>query len=173
MPTNFLWYSGYSSNDGLLQAQTQLLHGTGSSDELYGLATAGYNVSGTSGTSGVFNNASGSAGTDQAIFAELFLTLGTISSALSAGANIAGWFLQSPDGGSTFDGSSGVAPSRTPDFIIQLPATAITAGWIFKAAGMVQLPALPFKVGIQNNTGQTLAAAATNYLRAAPVAIQY
>jgi hypothetical protein len=171
--TNFLWYPGYSSNNGLLQAQTTLLAGSGASSELYGLAPAGFITSSVSGTSGVFNDASGSAGTDQAIWGELFLTLGTIGSALSAGANIACWFLQSPDGGSTFDGSSGAAPSRPPDFLFILPVTTITAGWIYKAAGMVRLPALPFKVGAQNNTGQTLASAATNFIRVAPIAVQY
>ena len=163
---NLLWQAG-SGNNGLVATAVQLFHGTGASDEFYGLTTGSYKVSGTSGSSGVFTNSN----TSQVIYGELFLTLGAIGSAISAGGNIAGWFLQSYDGGTTYEQGSGVAPSRPPDFVIPLPATTITSGWVYKAAGVVRLPPLNFKVAIQNNTGQTLSSDSVNYLRLAPIAM--
>lgn len=161
MPTNFLWNSG-TSNNGLLATAFNLL-----STELNTLTNTSIAVSSVGGTSGVFNQSN----TAQAMLGELFLTLGAIGSALSAGACIAGWFVESYDGGTTFEQSS-VAETRPPDFIVPLPATTIGAASIFKAAGLVRLPALPFKVMLQNNTGQSFAASA-NTLKLAPIAAQY
>ena len=161
MATSFLYNSGTSYN-GLLESAFAL-----ETTELNGLTNSSVAVSSVGGTSGVFNQSN----TAQAIWSELFLTLGAVGSALSAGANIAGWFVQSFDGGTTFEQSS-VAELRPPDFIIPLPATTVSGGSIYKAAGLVRLPALPFKVMLQNNTGQTLAATA-NTLKCAPIAVQY
>lgn len=161
MTTPFLWGLG-TSNSGLL---TSLL--TLQSTELNSLANAAVVLSSVGGSSGKFTNND----TGGAIWGELFLTLGAIGSTLSAGANIAGWFISSPDSGSTYEKSS-AAPPRPPDFIIPLPATTISAADQFKAAGKVMLPSVQFKVLLQNNTGQALAASA-NTLKAAPISVQF
>lgn len=162
MTTNFLWNPG-TTNNGLTTTAKTLLADT---SELASLTTGSYVVSSVSGSSGVFTNNDAL----QAIWAELFITLGAIGTALTAGANISGWFLQSYDGGTTFEQSS-VAPPRGPDFIIPLPATTISAGTTWVASGLIMLPALKYKVGVQNNTGQTFAASG-NTLRSAPVNMQ-
>jgi hypothetical protein len=62
-------------------------------------------------------------------------------------------------------------PPRAPDFIIPLPISTIASGAIYTSSGLVLLPTLKYKVGIQNNSGQTLAAT-LNVVRAAPVNMQ-
>lgn len=161
MATSFLWNSG-TSNNGLLATAITL-----QSTELNTLTNSSIVTSSVGGASGVYKQSD----TAQAIWGELFLTLGAIGTALSSGACITGWFVQSFDGGTTFEQSS-VAESRSPDFIVPLPNTTIGAGTINKANGLVRLPALPFKVMLQNNTGQSLASSA-NTLKLAPVAAQY
>jgi hypothetical protein len=161
MTTPFLWGLG-SSNSGLLATLLTL-----QSTELNSLANGSVVLSSVGGVSGKFTNAD----TAGAIWAELFLTLGAIGSALSAGANVAGWFISSADSGTTYEKSS-AAPARAPDFIIPLPATAISAADQFKAAGKVLLPSLQFKVLLQTNPGQALAASA-NTLKLAPISVQF
>ena len=161
MASDFKWNPG-TSNNGLTATAFNLLADT---SELASLTNTSYVVSSVSGTSGLFSNANPA----QGIWAELFLTLGAIASSLSNGANLAGWFLQSYDA-TNFEQSS-VTPPRPPDFIIPLPNSTIGAGTIFKASGIILLPALKYKVGLQNNSGQTLAASG-NTLKAAPVNMQ-
>lgn len=161
--TNFIWYPG-TSNSGLLTTVKTLLADT---SELASLTDTSLIVSSVSGSSGKFTNSD----TGQAVWGDLFLTLGAIGSALSAGANIAGWFLVSPDSGTTYE-SLTVAPPRPPDFIIPLPATTISAGAFYKSAGKVLLPTLQFKTLVQNNTGRTLASSG-NTLKLAAQALQY
>lgn len=167
MPTNFLWYAGASSNSGLLASAQNLL-----TTELESLTNGSVAVSSVNGTSGVFNNSN----FGQGIWADLFFNVGNpgIGSALSAGANLTGWFLTSPDGGTTFE-PTGAAPARPPDFIIPMPATTITASTVYKSAGLVRIPALQFKCLVQNNTGQTFGngGTAVPYLNVAPSAVQY
>ena len=168
MSTNFLWYPG-TSNNGLLTAAVSLM-----TTEIESLASAAVIVSSVGGSSGVFTNSN----TAQAIWADLFFSVGSPgipTNTLAAGANIAGWFLTSPDSGTTFE-SATVAPPRPPDFIIPFPAaTALAALSFFKSAGLVRIPALEFKVLIQNNLGQNLGngATAVPFLKMAPVAVQY
>lgn len=161
MATNFLYATG-TSNSGLLTAAVTL-----QSTELNALANAALIISSVGGASGKFTNSD----TAQGIFADMFLTLGAIGSALAAGANLAGWFLTSPDSGTTIE-SLTVAPPRAPDFILPLPATTIGAASVYRSGGLVRLPALQFKVLLQNNSGQALAATA-NTLKMAPYAVQY
>ena len=167
MSTNFLWYAG-SSNNGLLTPAVSL-----QTTELESLASAAVIISSVGGSSGVFTNSN----TAQAIWADLFLSIGNpgMVGTLSAGANVAGWFLTSPDSGTTFE-SATVAPPRPPDFIIPFPAaTNPAASSFFKAAGLVRIPALEFKVLVQNNTGQAIGNGGTTvpYLKMAAVAVQY
>lgn len=166
MTTNFLWAQG---TNGLIASEFTLL---GNTSELASLASGSLIVSSVSGTSGVFNNTN----TGQAEFGEVFLVLGSIGSSLSAGANITGWFLQSPDGGTTFE-STTLQPARVPDFQIDLASATVASGQAFRAngngpGGAVELPALPFKVLVLNNTGQGLNASG-NSLKCAPFAEQY
>lgn len=163
MPTNFLWGPG-SGNNGLLEPAITLM-----TTELESVTNGSVALSSVNGSSGVFTNAN----TDQAIWAELFYSAGNAGMTPTAGGNISGWFIQSLDGGTTFE-ASGAAPPRPPDFIIPLPAAAITTA-LYKSAGMVRLPALNFKVLIQNNAGVTTGAGGTTapFLKAAPITVQY
>lgn len=163
MTASFLWQAG-TGNNGLLGTAFNFMADT---SELASLANNAYVVSSVSGTSGVFKNNT----TFQAIYGELPLTLGAIGSALGAGAVLSGWFLKSYDGGSTFE-QTAAAPSRNADFYFNLPATTIAAAAVYWAANIVLLPAIPFKIGILNSTGQALAASG-NTIKCAPVAEQY
>jgi hypothetical protein len=155
----FTWYPGVNSN-GIYGTSLTLM-----TTELNSLAAAGLAVSSVGGVSGEFTNAN----TNQVIFSPVVLTLGAIGSALSAGANVSCWFLQSPDG--THFESSSFAPARPPDVVFALPAATITAGTIFLNQGtIVRVPALPFYVLCQNNTGQTLAASG-NMIALVPTAM--
>lgn len=167
MPTNFLWNAG-TSNNGQLVAPFNLL-----TTEIESLTNGSVAVSSVGGSSGVFNNST----TGQGMLAQIQLSLGNpgVSTALSAGACLSGWFLESLDGGTTFE-SATVAPPRPPDFIIPLPATTIAAGAApFNATALVELPPFPFKVSVQNNSGQTFGNGSTTapFLKCAPVAMQY
>ncbi len=163
MATNFLW----SATSPLVSAFNLM------TTEIESLTSGSVIISSVGGTSGVFTLTN----TGQSIFGDIFFSFGYpgVGSALSAGANIAGWFLTSPDGGTTYE-TPYYAPPRSPDFIIPCPATTISAGAApFKATGLVRMPPLQFKVMIQNNTGQTLGNGSTTvpYLKLAPVAMQY
>lgn len=168
MATNFLWYPGPSANSGNLIAAFNLM-----TTELQSITNGSVIVSSVGGTSGKFT----SSNTGQGIWGQILWSVGNpgIGTALQAGACIAGWFLQSPDSGTTLETTT-VVPPRPPDFIIPLPATTIAAGAApFAASGLVLIPSLQFKVLIQNNTGQTLGTGATTapFLKLAPVAMQY
>ena len=160
-----LWGAG-TSNNGLLQSALTLLS---TESGFNSLANGSAVVSSVGGSSGVFTNAN----TGQAMRGDVYLTLGAIGSALSAGAVVSGWFLTSLDGGTTFENYvAGAALARAPDFIIPLPATTITAGWVYKSNGLhgVTVPAVPFKVVLQNNTGQTFASSSNTLKLATPTA---
>jgi len=88
---------------------------------------------------------------------------------MSAGAALSGWFLTSPDGGTTFE-SATVVPPRPADFVVPLDAT--TGNKVYKTTGLIRLPALKFKVLVQNNSGQSFTATG-NTLQAAIYTIQY
>lgn len=150
-----LWVAG-TSNSGLSAALLSL-----QTTELNALANAALIISSVGGSSGKFTNND----TGQAKYGEIFFFLGTVTT-MSAGANLTGWFLTSPDSGTTFE-SLTVVPPRPPDFIVPLDAT--TGNKTYKAAGLVKLPALQFKVLVQNNSGQAFTAT-LNTLKLAPVA---
>lgn len=161
MAINFLWQAG-TSNSGLVVSSFNLL-----TTELNSLTNTSLIASSVGGASGKFTNSN----TGQAIWGEIFLTLGAISSPLAANPQLNGWFLVSPDSGSTLE-SKTVQPPRNPDFIVPLPATTIGAGSVYKASGLIKLSALQFFVLVQNSTGQTFAASA-NTLQLATTAVQY
>lgn len=171
MATNFLWYSGVTSNDGLLVASVSLV-----TTELNNLATGSLALSSVNGSSGAFVNTY----FGQGMLADIFLNCGgpALAGTLSAGANLAGWFLVSPDGGTTYEWSNGNTqqPPRPPDFLVPLPAaTSLAAASVFKGAGPIMVPPGVFKIIVQNNSGQTLAPSTTSspYIKLAPYAMQY
>lgn len=150
-----LWAPG-TSNSGLLATAFNLM-----TTELNALTSTSVIVSSVGGSSGKFTNAD----TAQAKWGEIFFFLGTVTS-MTAGGSYAGWFLTSFDSGTTYESQSAVPP-RAPDFIIPIDAT--TGNKTYKAAGLVRIPALQFKVLIQNNSGQT-STATLNTLKLAPIA---
>jgi hypothetical protein len=141
--------------------------------ELNNLASGSAAVSTVNGASGVFVNTI----FGQAIWADIFLAVGgpNLAGTIAAGANVAGWFLTTPDG-STYEGTTVPLITRPPDFLIPMPAvTSMAAGSFFKSAGLVLVPPGQFKVLVQNNAGQTLAPSTTSspYVKIAPYAMQY
>lgn len=160
MATNFLEATG---TNGFIATPFNLM-----STELNSLATATNIVSSVGGTSGKFSQ------TDfaSALWGEIhFLSGGAFTP--TAGGYLAGWFLYSPDGGSTFEKVVAATDlPRPPDFIIPLFASAYATNDIAQASGIVRLPWWSTKVYIGNRSGATLPASG-NLIKAAPVAIQY
>ena len=173
MATNFLWYAGTvaSSYNGLNATAFTVL----SSDMSSGIASSGTTISGANGVSGVFTSSYAA----QAIWGWTVLTWGTsATTGPAAGGNVAGWFLQSYDGGTIYETSAHTASvpmRRPPDFIIPHSTESISAGDVYFSAGIVRLPPLPYKVFLQNNLGITAPSSSTGYssLKIAPVAMQY
>lgn len=158
--TPFLWEPGTSNNGSYAPPVTLM------STELNAMASGSVAVSAVGGASGVFSNAN----TAQVIWSPMIITLGLTGGAMQTGGNIACWLLQSIDG-STFE-SSASAPPRAPDVVFPLPASTLSATTTFLSQGLVQLPALKFKVLCQNNSGQPLNAAG-NTVVLVPTAVQY
>lgn len=171
MATNFLYYPGTTTapNTGLVASVQTLL-----SSDMVGVASSGTVISAFNGNSGVFT----SSNTGQAVWGAVFLTWGTsASTGPAAGGNIAGWFLLSPDGGTTFESSVHTASlpnRRPPDFIVYHSTESINSSDTYVAPA-IRLPALAFKVMVQNNLGITSPSSATGYpaLKLAPFAVQY
>lgn len=163
MATNFLYYSGNTPFNGLLTTAVTLV-----STEMVSLGTSAVVVGATTFTSSY---------TGQGILADLFLQFGSSVSAPTPGANFAVWFLTSPDGGTTFESTQGFnpGPPRSPDALIPISTIAIPSSTVFRSLGMVRVPALEFKVAVQNNLGTTFSSstAANPTLKLAPYAVQY
>lgn len=173
MPTNFLWSTGtlgLVTGAPVTLISTDMASLAASTSSTSGIAVSGANI----GSSGFLT----STNTGQAVWGEIMYSMGTPGSsvnAMGAGSNIAGWFLVSQDGGVTFE-STLAAPPRAPDFIIPFPATTIApSANPFKAAGLVRLPALPFRTLVQNNSTNTLGGSSNTActVKVAPVAMQY
>ncbi len=160
MTSPFLWGAG-SSNNGLIISALTLM-----TTELNSLASSSGVVSSAGGlsTNGVFNSTL----TGQAILGDVsFLAGGAFTP--TAGANIAGWFIKSKDGGSTYEYSGAVSP-RAPDFIIPLVAAPYAANQQAWSAGThkVIVPAGYFKVYVQNNAGATLYSSGNTLVLSSP-----
>jgi|SRR5882724_6773548 len=162
MATNFLEAAGTS---GFIATPFNLM-----TTELNALASTANVVSSVGGTSGVFTQTNFA----NAIWGEVqFLAGGAFTPA--AGGYIAGWFLLSPDGGSTFERAnyaSAVDLPRPPDFIIPFANVATAANDVFMASGLVRLPWWSTKLYIGNRTGVALSASG-HVIKCGPVAIQY
>jgi len=162
MATNFLEATG-GSTAGYFSSVTTLI-----SSELVSLASS------LTTTSGSVFTSSGSFG--QAIWGEVYIKWGGSVTPV-VGGNISGWFLRTPDGGTTFETapSSALSLARSPDFIIPLSTLAYASGNICYAGGLIKMPWSPSKIFIQNNVGATLPSSATAYtvIGLGPVAVQY
>lgn len=167
MATNFLWAAG-TSNSGLLNTAFNIM-----TTELESLGSGSGIISSVNGSSGLFTNST----TAQAIWADIFFFAGNPSITPTAGANLAGWFMTSPDSGTSLELTT-VVPARAPDFIIPVPASATnttSTNLTARTSGIVRVPALQFKVFVQNNLGVTMSTGATTapFLKMATFAVQY
>lgn len=164
MPTNFLHAPG---TDGFIVTPFDLM-----SSDLNSLSNGNTVVSSVEGASGVFDQ------TDfgSAQYGLIWITLGgNFGATPAAGGCLTGWFLQSTDGGSTFEDTNSNTPlPRAPDFVIPLVAAAYSASDVVFANGLVLLPYPSVKVYLQNNAGASASLASSgNLLTCGPVADQY
>lgn len=166
MATNFLEAAG---TNGFLATPFNLL-----STELNSLASGAAATSSVGGTAGVFSQTNDA----NAIWGSLYFTAGGAFTP-AVGGYIAGWFLLSTDGGTTFEAAISTpsttvaALSRSPDFIISLDNVAYASGNIRWCQGRrINLPWESYKVLFQNNSGVALPASG-NLIKVGPVAIQY
>lgn len=108
--------------------------------------------------------------------ANIFFMVGNpgYSSAFTQGAALSGWWLESPDGGTTFPIAT-FAPTRAPDFSFAMPLSTVAASTLFPPCIKVSLPSGPFKVLVQNNLLVTSASGATTapYLKCVPYTENY
>lgn len=112
--------------------------------------------------------------TAHGLFGFIGLTVGS-SFGPTAGGNITGWWLQSPDGGTTYESTNLVRP---PDWFISLSTSTSSAGGnetsgsAYRLSLLSPMPWSTFKVAIQNNSGVTIGSSG-NSLTFQTVAIQY
>ncbi len=129
---------------------------------LNNLASGARAISDTTADTGKFTQSSFSnAKIGQAVFSHITNTL-----AATAGGCLACWWLQSSDGGSTYEDESSTTPSTTvpalprwPDFYISLytGGTAIPAGAL-KWSPRFWLPNVTSKLVVQNMSGAAFSA---------------
>lgn len=159
MATNFLYAAG---TNGFLAVPFNLM-----STELNALANGSSAVSSVGGTSGVFTQTNWSSG----IWGVAHLVAGGAFTP-TAGGYLAGWFLYSPDGGTTFDKVvSATDKSRNADFNIQCFASAYASSDV-ESSSLFRVPAWANKLLIVNHTGVSLPATG-NIIKGASIAIQY
>jgi hypothetical protein len=158
--TNFLEYSG--GTNGFLQAPFNLM-----STELNTLSNGSSAVSSVGGTSGKFTQTNWSSGIWGVIH---FVSGGAFTP--TAGGYLAGWFLYSPDGGSTFEKTvSNTDMPRSPDFTIPLFASAYATSDIAQSP-LIRIPWWSHEVFVLNHSGAALPSGG-NLIKGASVAIQY
>jgi hypothetical protein len=166
-PTNFLQASG---TNGYIATPFNLM-----ASELDNLKNGAGATSSIGGRNGVFTREH----TGNAIFGAIYFVSGGNFTPTVAAADFAGWFLASPDGGSTFEtvvqtpNNTNLALTRPPDFIIPLGAGTYAAGnqaWC--SGGIVQLPWGTFKLEVQQFSGVALPPSG-NLIKCAPVAVQH
>ena len=159
--TDFLYDAGTS---GYIATPFNLL-----STELNTLASASVVVSSVGGTSGVFSQSNTVSGLVGAIY---FSAGGAFTP--TAGGFLAGWFLASSDGGTTFEKFvSNVSPPRAADFVIPFMNQAYASGELAFSNGiLVPLPPTSFKIALFQAAGVTLPASG-NLVKLGPVAVKY
>ena len=170
MATNFLHSTSTASNGFLVSPFLVIgTTTTSTSGEFTAIANGSGVVSNTNGASGVFNFSN----TAAAQYGYFYATTGNSSGWLpTAGGNLTGYFIHSPDGGTTFL-TTAMLPPAIPDFIIPFGSTAgLPASSIVGWSPLVLLPYNSFKVYLVNNSGAT-SASVNNFIKCAPVADQY
>jgi hypothetical protein len=157
MPTNFLEASSF------LVSPFNLM-----TTELNTLADANSATSSVGGSSGVFNQGN----TSQGIWGVAhFKSGGAFTPA--AGGYIAGWFLYSPDGGSTFEKVvSNTDMPRSPDFTIPLFNSAYASSDISQSSGIIRLPWWSWKLFVMSHAGASMPSSG-NVIQLGSLAIQY
>lgn len=157
--TDFLYDAGTS---GFLATPFNL-----QSSELNSLANNNTVISSVGGTSGVFSQTN----TVNAMLGAVYFSAGGAFTPVTGGY-LAGWFIRSPDGGSTFERIvTNTAPPRSPDFILPLFASAYaSADLAWSQDPELRLPFEFFKVLIQNLSGVTLPASG-NLVKLGPVGV--
>lgn len=172
MATNFLHATGTS---GFIVTPFALLNASDTGLNALTNGSAVTSAHGGGGTNGIFNQTDFS----HAQYGYIWLNIVTAGMTPTAGGNLTGWWLQSTDGGTTFEGKEATASStvpalgRAPDFVLNLyeGGAALAAGDV-KFSGVVRLPYLSCKCLIQNNCGVTFGAGA-HTLFCGPIADQY
>jgi hypothetical protein len=157
--TNFLEAAG---TNGFLTAPVTLM-----TTELNALAIGGNVVSSVAGpfTQSSFSNA---------IWGQVHFVAGGAFVPL-AGAFIEGWFLYSPDGGTSFERANYATSTdlpRPPDFIIPFVAITTATNDVISASGITRIPWWTTKLYVGNRTGVALSASG-HVIKIGPVAIQY
>lgn len=142
--TDFLQKTG---TNGFLATPFNLM-----TTELNTLANGNSAVSSVGGSSGVFSQSDWQSG----LWAEAhFVAGGAVTP--SAGGYIAGWFLLSPDGGSTFEKTfSNTDLPRTPDLIIPFANSALASNDVVPAMGIIRLPWWSTKLFVVSHVGVSL-----------------
>lgn len=160
MPTNFQEAPGSS---GFITSPFSLM-----TTELNTLGSTDTATSSVGGSSGVFSQSN----TANGIWGQIYFTSGGAFTPTGS-PYFAGWFLFSPDGGSTFEiTASNTALPRSPDFYVPLRTTAYASGNKVPASNVTRLPWWSFKVYLQNNSGVSLPSSG-NILSVGPVGIQW
>lgn len=169
MATNFL-HSPSTAANGFLVTPFSVIGASSTSTTVGTLA----NIANAAGV--VSTAAYNQTNTGNAQYGYFYLVTGSSSTwQPTAGGNLTGWFLNSPDGGATYISTLLLPPAAPPDFIIPiaastsqaLPAQAI-CGW----SSLVPLPYSTFEVYLQNNSGAT-SPTVSSVIKCAPVADQY
>lgn len=159
MATNFLEAAG---TNGFITTPFNLM-----TTELNTLANGSNAISSVGGTSGVFSQSNFAS----AIWGDIHLKAGGAFTP-TAGGYFAGWFLYSPDGGTTFEKVVAATDLPRPaDFIIPVFASAYASTDI-SSSNIVRLPWWSTKVYIANHSGVSLPASG-NVIQCGPVAVQY
>lgn len=167
--SNFIHTAG---SNGFLVAPFQLL--TSGDTGLSALAngSAVLSAHGGSLSNGIFSQVD----FGSAQYARLWFQIVTAGFTPTGGANISGWWLTSPDGGTTFEAHEATPSATVPalgrpaDWTINLyeGGAALAAGDL-KMSQIVPLPYESCKVLIQNNSGVAFGAGA-HLLSCGPVA---
>lgn len=175
MATNFLLATG---TNGFIATPFFLINAaSGNETGFSALANGSAVTSSVSGTSGVFTQTNSAS----AIWSDIFFNAGGAFTP-SLGGTLTGWFLESIDGGTTFEAAIATASStvpavsRDPDFVIQLDNAAYASGNM-RIARAVRMPTGSYKTIVQNNSGAALFTGTTapnvNWIKCAPWAVQY
>ena len=140
MPTNFLAATG---TNGFLTSSAVTAFSSGTTT-INSLSNASLAVS-----TSVFSETD----TAQGLMGYVAVTFGTTWGPATAGGNITGWWLFSPDGGSTYETT---LTARPPDWTVAVSTSMGAAATQRAISQLVPLSWSTFKVLVQNNTGATL-----------------